>query len=302
MTLLADIQAAAVDQTHSLSDLLRKCQILAFRLRHEPFKTWVSHELNGYPNDATLPPYRSSMRGEIKANLSGPFGSGGKNVPVPMSLIPADVRGQANRFDFHQGVAALESTVERAKAGGHGSIRSPFPVEAYAWMEIWEDHQTMSMWLEAPISSVVGVLDQVRSRALEFVLEIEAENPKAGDNAEGEPPVSMARADVIFNTVILGGQVALGPNASVEVSVTPGDLGSLLRYLEAQGVDRPDRNELAEAIRSDAAEGGREGPGKRVTAWLGRMTLKFATSGGRVGEGTAAALIAAAVARYVGLL
>lgn len=72
MTLLADIQAAAVDQTHSLSDLLRKCQILAFRLRHEPFKTWVSHELNGYPNDATLPPYRSSMRGEIKANLSGP--------------------------------------------------------------------------------------------------------------------------------------------------------------------------------------------------------------------------------------
>ena len=88
MDLLADIQAAAVDPNHSLSDLLRKCQILAFRLRHEPFKAWVAHELGGYPKDATLPPYRASLRGEIKAHLSGPFGSVGKNVPVPLSPDP----------------------------------------------------------------------------------------------------------------------------------------------------------------------------------------------------------------------
>ena len=302
MNLLVDIQAAAVDPKHSLSDLLRKCQILAFRLRHEPFKTWVGHELNGYPNDATLPPYRASMRGEIKANLSGPFGSDGKNVPVPLSLIPAEARDKATRFDFYQGVAALESTVERAKAGDHGTIQSLFPVEAYAPLEIWEGYQTMSMWLQVPISSVVGVLDQVRSRALEFVLEIEAENPKAGEEATTDPPVSLARADAIFNTVIFGGQVAVGPNASVEVSVSPGDLTSLLGYLESQGVERAERDELGEAIKEDEAEGAREKPGRRVAAWLGRVTLKVAASGGRVGEGTAAAVIGTAVARYFGLL
>jgi hypothetical protein len=47
MNLLADIQAAAVDPKHSLSHMLRQCQILAFRLRLEPFKTWVRQELNG---------------------------------------------------------------------------------------------------------------------------------------------------------------------------------------------------------------------------------------------------------------
>ena len=160
----------------------------------------------------------------------------------------------------------------------------------------------MSMWLQVPISSVVGVLDQVRSRALEFVLEIEAENPKAGEEATTDPPVSLARADAIFNTVIFGGQVAVGPNASVEVSVSPGDLTSLLGYLESQGVERAERDELGEAIKEDEAEGAREKPGRRVAAWLGRVTLKVAASGGRVGEGTAAAVIGTAVARYFGLL
>ena len=48
-SLLQEIQTAATDPALSLSDMLRKCQILAFRLRHEPFKALASHELNGCP-------------------------------------------------------------------------------------------------------------------------------------------------------------------------------------------------------------------------------------------------------------
>lgn len=308
MDLLSDIQAAAVDPNHSLGDLLRKCQILAFRLKHEPFKAWVAHELSGYPNDATLPQYRASMRGQLKAHLAGPFGSSGQNVPVPVSLFPKEIRDDVTRSDFYQGVGMLESLVAQAGKVGQTSMKSPFPVEIYARLEIWQGYQTMEMWLEVPINAVAGVLDQVRSRALAFVLEIEAENPTAGEatrDAAGvaEPPVPLSRTDAIFYNVIFGGQVAIGPNASVEVSVVPGDLESLMRYLEHQGVDMDARQGLAEAIAADAAEGDpTPGPGKRVAAWLGRASLKVASSGGRVGEGTAAALIAAAVARYLGLM
>lgn len=308
MDLLTDIQGAAVDPNHSVGDLLRKCQILAFRLKHEPFKAWVGHELNGYPNDATLPQYRASMRGELKAHLSGPFGSSGQNVPVPISLFPTAVRDDMTRSDFYQGVGMLESLVAQAEQVGQTAMQTSFPVEIYARLEIWQGYQTMRMWLEVPINAVAGVLDQVRSRALEFVLEIEAENPAAGEPKRGdgnlaEPPVSLARADAIFYNVIFGGQVAIGPNASVEVDVVPGELDSLMRYLEQHGVEKSDRDELAEAIEADAAEdASTTGPGKRVAAWLGRSTLKVAASGGRVGEGTAAAVLAAAVARYLGLM
>jgi len=307
MDLLADIQAAAVDPNHSLSDLLRKCQILAFRLKHEPFKVWVAHELGGYPSDAVLPPYRGSMRGELKAHLSGPFGSTGENIPVPISLFPKDIRHEMTRSDFYQAAAMLESTVTQAKAIGQTSFHSPFPVEMYARLEVWQGYQTIKMWLEVPISSVASVLDQVRNRALTFALEIEAENPQAGrpkreDGKGAEPPVPLARTDAIFNTVIFGGTVAVGPDASVELAVVPGDLGSLLRYLEEQGVLEQDRTELVAAIRSDTAEGEAKGrPGKSVAAWLGKVSLKVAASGGRVGEGAVGGLIASALARYLGL-
>ncbi len=294
MSLLDDIQAAATGPSHSLSDLLRKCQILAFRLRHEPFKEWVTHELNGYPDDSVLPDYRGSLRGEIKADLAGMFGRAAKNVAVPLTNIPEEVRERAVQFKFYQGVAMLESLIADARRTKETRIMSPFSAELAALTPVWQNYQTISMWLEVPVASVAGILDQVRSRALEFVLEIEAENPEAGATATGEPPVPLARADAIFQTVIYGGQVAIGPSATV--NVMPGDLGSLMAYLDAHGLAKADREELAAALEADK---GKLGP--RVKAWLGEMAMKAASSGERIAEGAAGGVIAQAVARFLNL-
>jgi hypothetical protein len=230
---------------------------------------------------------------EIKADLSGPFGSGGKNVPVPISLFPVDMRDEVRRFEFYQAVATLASLIEGAKQSGQTSILSMFPVEISARMEIWQGYETMTMWLEVPIASVAGVLDQVRSRALEFVLEIEAENPGAGATATKEPPVPLTRADAIFNTVIYDSQVAIGPGATV--NVTQGDLDSLMAFLEAQGVAVGDREALEAALEED------EGLGEHVKGWLGEMAAKTVSVGGAVAEKAAIGVIAAAVLKYLGI-
>lgn len=128
--LLADIQASAVDPSHSLSDLLRESHILAFRLQHCSLKAWVNHELNGYADKASLPPYRSSRVGIVKADLAGPFRSGAKNEPVPHSLIPDRFRHDIDGFDFFHGVAAVESLIESATASGDTRIMSTRTVEA----------------------------------------------------------------------------------------------------------------------------------------------------------------------------
>ena len=57
MTLLEQIQNEAVDGTSDLATALRKCLILAARLKNQEFTEWVNHELNGYPEDA-IPEYR----------------------------------------------------------------------------------------------------------------------------------------------------------------------------------------------------------------------------------------------------
>jgi hypothetical protein len=298
VSLLDEIQGAATDPSHSLSNMLRKCQILAFRLRHQPFKEWVAHELNGYPDDAMLPDYRGSLRGEIKADLAGAFGASAKNVAVPLTNIPEQVRERAAEFKFYQGVAMLESLIADAKRTGDTRLMSPFSPELAAMTPVWQGYQAISMWLEVPVASVAGILDQVRSRALEFVLEIEAENPEAGEaTAAGGPPIPAARTDYIFNTTIYGGNVAVGPSAAVNVAA--GDLHSLLDYLKSVGVDAADREALAGAIAADADEA--EKPGSRVRDWLGRMAFKIAAAGERVGEAAAGGSIAFAVARFFGI-
>ena len=54
MSLLREIQIDAINSNAKISDLLRKCQILAYRLGNEDFKNWISFELQGYPQDPKM--------------------------------------------------------------------------------------------------------------------------------------------------------------------------------------------------------------------------------------------------------
>ena len=46
MSLLQDIQNAAVDANVPISTLLRKCAVLAARLNNDKLRAWVAKELN----------------------------------------------------------------------------------------------------------------------------------------------------------------------------------------------------------------------------------------------------------------
>lgn len=295
VSLLTDIQAAAIDPSRSLSDLLRMCQILAARLRHEPFREWVRHELGGYPNDATLPTYRGPFEADLKADTHGAFGAEVRGVGVPDYAIPADVRASVKEMAFYQGVGTLENLVADAQRTAQLVVATQFPVDVAVLVKVIVDQQTVRMWKELPVAMVAGILDAVRSKALDFTLEIEAANPQAGEATTGStPPVPVARTEAIFNTVILGGNVAVGPNATVQV--VQGDLGSLMAYLETQGVAEADRRELEAALAADENT-----LGERVKGWLGAMVAKTASFGANVGANAAGGLIAAAVLRYLGM-
>jgi hypothetical protein len=57
--LLQEIRDGAVDSKTDITTVLRKCLVLAAKLRHEGFRKWVEQELNGYQGDRDdLPPYR----------------------------------------------------------------------------------------------------------------------------------------------------------------------------------------------------------------------------------------------------
>jgi len=79
MSLLRDIQNAAVSKDTDVATLLRKCKILAVRLGNDEFKNWVDSELNGYESIDNLPEYRI-LHTISHRHFSGPYGSSLKDA------------------------------------------------------------------------------------------------------------------------------------------------------------------------------------------------------------------------------
>lgn len=303
VSLLQEIQASATDRSQSVSDLLRRCQILAYRLQHESLKTWVAYELNGYPAGAELPDYRRERPAAIRANLSGPFQSFARDVQVPVTLLPQPWRDQARLVSFTQAVGELESMVEVSTGRDDPNFRSEIPAEVFANIAIYQGYSTVQMWTVIPATMVAGVIDQIRTRALTFALELEALDPQAGDSPASRSSVSSQSITQIFNAQVLGGTLnwAAGTGGVTQtiVNVVPGDFDSLAAYLRQQGVDNTELTELRGAVDADAVEGVTKEPGPRVRDWIGKVTLRLAQSGSRITEGATGALIAEAILRFL---
>lgn len=95
MSLLWEIQGAALDSNVDITDLLRKCMVLAARLKNKEFKEWVSHELKGYKEDGDLPDYRcidvASYGDFFDIFGNGPY----KNYPIPTLPLSDEFRKYA---------------------------------------------------------------------------------------------------------------------------------------------------------------------------------------------------------------
>jgi len=107
MSLLQEIQDAAVDASVPISTLLRKCAVLAARLNNDELRAWVAKELNGYENDADTPDYRI-LGAHATGHLAGPFGSGYKNITIPPMVLPEWGRKFAEQVRFTQPIATVE--------------------------------------------------------------------------------------------------------------------------------------------------------------------------------------------------
>lgn len=192
MSLLREIQDAAIDSNTELAVLLRKCKALAARLGSPEFKQWVGNELSYYKEIETLPEYRI-MKVNSKGHFSGPFQSDLRNANIPLSCIEKDFHKNLSHSYMAQPVAALESLM-RDKSGG--TLQKPWNPDlvAYVGHNIYQSMSCMQAWKVIPVAGIVAALDAIRNRALNFALEIEAESPDAGEAPANSNPVPQEKS------------------------------------------------------------------------------------------------------------
>lgn len=109
MGLLREIQDEVIDADRPLASVLRKARVLAAELDNEPLRHWANHELNGYPEEAELPPYRAERPVPVLGTFAGPYGSQANNVPIPPQSVDERLRdGWLFNFAFNEPVVAYE--------------------------------------------------------------------------------------------------------------------------------------------------------------------------------------------------
>ncbi|NTG45875.1 hypothetical protein G6M04_00705 [Agrobacterium rhizogenes] len=303
MSLLLEIQSEAVNDAISVSSLLRKCLLLAGRIDSNLLEEWVKHELNGYPDNTEVPDYRR-ISIAFKATFAGPFGAAIKNAPIPQHIVETITKDPGiSMHHARQSIGTIDDSEETRKHGVlylnmdnvalllHGKIYNKYYYPA-------------SFWAEVPTMAVIGILDAVRTRVLEFSLRLWKKYPIAGEINGLNMTSDEVRKDVsqIFNTTINGNASLIGVANNSEITNinTSGNISELRSILKNNGVDSTDIDEIEEHLKHEPTLSQDDNFGPRVKGWLGKMMGKAASGAWSVGLGAGGTLLERALLSYYG--
>lgn len=215
---------------------------------------------------------------------------------IPTFNLPEDVKDFAENLIFFDGVGELEAQMLRAplyKKWPQEFLIAARQVTGWSGgMELVDAQQPI------PAHTLVGILDQVKNRLLDFVLGLQENNITSEDLKNRTVAPEIVRN--FFNLNIKGDRniVAAGENVTQTVkTVQKGDVDSLLRFLRGLNLDNDDISEIAEAVSAEQnATDGRFGP--RVRNWLGGMMEKMAYSAQTVGSDVTVMMLTKALKDY----
>ncbi|MFX1532801.1 MAG: hypothetical protein ACFFDI_01055 [Promethearchaeota archaeon] len=299
--LIEEIKNDIVNEKVSLATALRKAKLLAFELKSDDFRKWVDSELSGYESKIEIPNYRK-IAAQNFGTFSGPFRSRIENMVIPTYNLPDSIKEFAEEIIFPEGVKELESLIQANKP-----LQRKWPAEAVL---IAREHIAVSgghvlVDVSQPITKqvLVGILDAVRNRLLDFLLGLQKAYPQITESRESLSEVPNEEVKKIFNFNVYGNHniLAAGDDFTqeVELKVIQNDIESLFRYLRKLNIPEEDLFDLNKSIKSDGERKNRQF-GDKVKKWLGKMLVKATEGTWNIAIQTAATLITAALQKYYG--
>ena len=288
-----------------LSNALIKTKVLLHKMGHKELVMWVNKELNGYTEKDELPDYRI-----ISAQVRVSATNGAYNVdshPIPMSNIDRKFRDVWEEARITYSLAIIEKMVSSSR---ENMLQSQIPMEANGMITkgLSNSFVVQRAWSEIPVASVSNILMQVRSRLLDFVLELNSEFSEIESDKELKEAVRKFDASNLFNNAIFGDNVTilLGSENTQKVtnSIKKNDFEALSKVLYENGVDKSDLNLLKNAINKDQSfsivEKDKFGPS--VKSWMESMLSKAINTSWQIELGVAGSLLATALNNYYGLI
>ena len=218
--LVPELVNAGIDASVSPGDLLRRALVVARRLAIPELVDWISSELNGYYS-GDVPDYRR-VQGQLVAE--NPI-----NGPIPF-FAPPDMTELLSDFEVRQSVPELMQLAQSKT-----EIYSHFPAQIeHTLMQMMrkENGVTMRPALRFSTVQVQGVIEKVRSRVLEWALDLEAKGVLGEGMTFTQQEKQTVQQHYHFGDVS-GSQIQIGSNSSNQTQTqTGGDMAALSALIE----------------------------------------------------------------------
>lgn len=304
MDLVRDIVGILSDTRPNLENALIKTKVLLHRLGEKGYADWINKELNGYSNDDQVPAYRV-IPSSVKITATDGFTRRWKDMPAALSHLDDDMRRSLERNELRQSISSLESL---AHSEGD-TLSKSIPPEAWGLLGKQLSSGVVVEFAHCEISKaqLQGALTQIRSRLLDFVLELDSKLPNNASDEEVRQVSKKLHVGNLLNNAMFGPNttIVIGDNNKQILNfsiVQKGDFASLTTFLKERGVADVDIGGLKTALDEDSSrvdhQNRQYGPG--VKTWLKTMLGKAVEASWQIDVGVSSSLLATALNHYYG--
>jgi hypothetical protein len=301
MKLINEIIELLSSDTPNLNNALFKTKVLLHKLGEKDLVQWVNAELNGYGSIEGLPEYRV-LTVSILANISNGAWRY-SSQPLPLAHLDKKIRKKLETTYLTQSMAVLESY-----AKDESDLQIQIAPEFYPTLSkgLSGGYRVENAWGKHSAGSMLQVITEVRSRLLDFILELSEKIPEGLNEDEMKEKSKEIRTSDLFRNAVFGDNATIVVGDSniqhIKNTIHKKDFEALSNELKKYSVPDEDIVSLQEAIESDRGspelEEKRFGP--KVQNWINGVLSKARDAVWDINLGIAGNLLTEALKAYYG--
>ena len=168
---------------------------------------------------------------------------------------------------------------------------------------MYPGYNLVAAWKLLSSNQLEAILDNVRNKLLDFVLELGEQFPNFVSSEEKLSDIPIENVNTLVINKIYGDQTQLASGTNINQTMTVNvfnNISKLQKELKNIGVPEKDINDLKKAIDKDGPIENKN-IGTKVSDWVGKTTSKIFSGTIKLANNATASIIANLILKYYGL-